>query len=357
MKPNITFHTLFVVGQDELKVAYNYKVMYTFRGKYFMFNFFPKQSSLGLQLTVQRNSLSRSALFATFNVMDKELVSFTDFKRKEDEGNGSNLLSYHYTYRQLYKTDQFFIQCKKIFKIQLSVTIEDENQYVLHDGADSTFNILTKNRNRNLYITSTFHCLLVVSSSSSNSLSHLSKQNFSYRGIYHNKVFRKNIVPGSKVVQVLPLQECHSYLCFMKLETKKGYYFNFTVDMIKFSSKYSHCLLEGLSLLEELDKNYWPMFDFCYESFTPDVYTKTEHLWIILYWHKKHTVTAKTIISTTKCKSISISICFIMQACVYTVIDKTYCTKYVHSIQKYTDLSNKNIGTGPHVRYFGFLWQ
>ena len=348
MKPNVTFHTLFVVGQDELKVAYNYKVMYTFRGKYFRFNFFPKESNFGMQLTLQKKSVSMSDLCAVFSLMDKELVSFIDYTIQEDKGNDSNLLSYHYTYGELYKTDQFFIHCKKIFKIQLSVTIEAENQYVLHDGADSTFDILTKNRNGTFYITTTFQCLLLVSYNSSKSLSLLSKQNFSYRGIHHNIVLRKNIVPGSKVVQVLPLQECHGYLCLMKLETEKGYYFNVTVHMIKFSSKYTHCLLEGFSLLEELDKNYWPMFDFCYESFTPDVYTKTENLWLILYWHKKHKVTAKTLVSTTKCKGISISICFIIQACGFTLDDNSYCIDYIHSIPKYTDLSTRVLEKALH---------
>ena len=282
------------------------KTSYEYYGHVRTFNLYPKFNYVMIRVElVIRLPFDINALFSVSNNKKADLCSAFLLH--------SEIKEYYGFYRELNKyilvdwfsVVSFLVRVNRLFRVKIQVQSQSY-RCVAYDGPGFTSNTLQQSRN--VFIASTFQCILQI-------LMNLSPKKQRYGFVIFKQKFKRKqhyiIRPGSVSHLVTTNKNCGSRVCITFIKTNPRFHLNFSVLNIVSDYKYhSYCLYGGIIIAED-NKNIGSEI-MCGDSnylneLSRSFYSVGNSLLYLLYGYTRYTEISSLVrISTTKCTTIRI---------------------------------------------------
>ena len=273
---------------------------------------------------------------ALFSVIDLDLVrSYTTPTLPAT----LSLKSYH-VIKEIIIWQSYSITINKFHHVTLSLSVDSLTKYQVHDGPGKMSTILTS-KYRSTFVCATFQCYIILFSSSVQKkfITYISEQ------LPMHLNFNINITDQIS----LPLYECHSMYCFVKIQSPNiSYQVNATVMTFLYLGtpldKYT-CIYGGLSVTQQLyggkeSETICEKFN-SLNTLQRSFYSKNSSFFLLMYWYEHYSKINLTLnVSLTKCTVVELNYCTIEKMC------KSFtCRPYLKLIVKYSNFDIRYKGS------------
>ena len=310
---------------------------FQFSGQYSSFSLYRKYQNVLLHYKSIR-FITQYQVDGMFMIIDfDEPVNVPILQRK---------LRPHLVYKVKHKHTvlRYLISIRKLDHMIIKMTCSSTVRYVVHDGPGLFSDIL--HLSDNYTVTSTFQCLVLLLTLDKTMLP---KMYFVYVSKKKPPSIKTTINNTSNNVFHFPNNKCNRVLCVLTANADPGYQVNITATLVKSTNDYNYnCLYTGLVTGERLASKYRESKIVCDSSYDGQVisfYSKNTSLTVVVYWYQQYSEISSTIIiSQTKCKTVSIDLCYLHTL---HLLSKRKSHMYLHdvSIISGTDLNLQNDGT------------
>lgn len=323
---NITFFSTDTVFATLKIYSLNKTDMFTFKGHYDVFNFYP--SFQNVHISTFMDFEDRWQLNSSFSVIDESLIFNVE---TINHGNITPSLTYCVSNKFI---EKFIIVVKrKLLQIIVKTPNSTTAEFVVFDGPGILAKPLGK---MPVQTCSTFQCTVSLPTTY-------------FEGdcifTYHSKLIpiseNNTINIHSNFSYYLPSKRCN-IVCILQFNAHNDHQVNLTTMKLTMNSPYDPtCMYSGLVAGEIIQDDYKQSDTLCQshngaEQPNRSFYSQNSSLTLALYWYKSYsTINATVMMTQTKCESVVIDTCYFGHYC-YGKSTSKICQLYLRNISKHS---------------------
>ena len=351
LRLNLTFLSFYLYGGSFRKLIVIQGIVYhrcyeesendfIFEGQYSTFYFYSNSRMLTICILQNEQELfTQDQIVGMFMIFDRDLlinVHLTKEKivfRKywwywDYYPNIFPIDKFKYNFNNKYELFRYYISVRKLARVIIKNITSKHHGFLVFDGPG--YLSPTMNATKNVIITSTFQCLVLVFLTGDK--------------MTNNEQFKfisKTLSTDNIVINVtntsmfnIPQLKCMKNVYISLFLAESGYEVNITAIVVKSTNPYNiNCLYAGLVTGERVANDYKESKTICEVNSVSrgqsiSFYSSNSSLILVMYWYKKYSeIDASVMVSQTKCKPVIINPCHF----------NTFCLEYIPKCQSYLD--------------------
>ena len=364
LRLNLTFLSFYMSGGSLNKLSITQgghrcqeetKEDFIFWGQHSLFYFYPKNRMVLMCITHRDEVSTEVQIIGMFMIFDRDQMFNIHLNQKKVEYIMKNLYWIGYGWEKhphIFPNDKLkYIVNNKYELFRYSISVRKLDQVIIKNIISWSLGFLvfdgpgylshTISATKDVIVTSTFQCLVLF-------LMTVSKR----KKIKHFKFSSKSLSTHNIITNVtnnnmfnIPNSKCRNKLCISLFLAESENEVNITAIAVKSTHPYdNNCLYAGLVAGERIANNYKESKTICesnydYKGHAINFYSNNSSLILIMYSYKEYgEINASVMVSHTKCKPVTINLCYLNLLCFHDIIE---CQSYLNNVTKFSGINLK----------------